>query len=39
MEWVVLGIQAFINIGLLSMVLANHYGVGGRSVVFTRSNH
>lgn len=33
MEWIVLGIQAFINLGLLTMIMLNHYGLGGRPVV------
>lgn len=38
MEWVVLGIQAFINLGLLTMIMVNHYGIGGMPVYVRRTN-
>lgn len=38
MQWFILGIQAFINLGLLAMIMANHYQIGGMPFYVRRTN-
>lgn len=38
MQWVVLVIQAFINLGLLAMIMAQHYKIGGMPVYVRRTD-
>lgn len=38
MHWFAIGIQALINLGLLAMIMANHYQIGGMPVYVRRTN-
>ena len=38
MVWFLIGIQAFINLGLLAMIMANHYQIGGMPVYVRRTD-
>lgn len=37
-QYILIGVQAFINIGLVAMIMVNHYNIGGMPVYVRRSN-